>query len=75
MFVQRIRQLPENCGKPLNDIDWPTYPLSIGETLELCAGIMDKRGKGPAETIREEILEECGYTVDPSRIEKIKVFL
>lgn len=73
--MQRIRQLPENVGKPLNSIDWNDYPISFGETIELCAGLMDKGNNTPVETICEEILEECGYIVGPTQIEPIKNFL
>jgi ADP-ribose pyrophosphatase len=31
------------------------------ETLELPAGTLDKRGEGPAEAARRELLEETGY--------------
>ena len=36
----------------------------------LCAGICDKK-KTEEETIKEEILEECGYTVSLENIHKI----
>lgn len=34
-----------------------------GISVELCAGIMDK-GLSQEDTIKEEIIEECGYKVD-----------
>jgi UDP-sugar diphosphatase len=42
-----------------------------GFTYEMCAGILDKN-KTPKQTMREEILEECGYEV--KNIEKITSF-
>jgi UDP-sugar diphosphatase len=41
-----------------------------GYTYELCAGLCDKN-KSNIEIAREEILEECGYDVDISKIKKI----
>jgi UDP-sugar diphosphatase len=41
-----------------------------GFTYELCAGLCDKN-KSLKETIKEEILEECGYEVSLNQIEKI----
>ncbi|RWS23069.1 uridine diphosphate glucose pyrophosphatase-like protein [Leptotrombidium deliense] len=34
-----------------------------GETLELCAGIIDKSGKSKEEIAKEEVLEEIGYDI------------
>jgi UDP-sugar diphosphatase len=44
-----------------------------GITHELCAGIIDKK-KSAIEIIQDEIFEECGYTVDTSRIEHINSY-
>lgn len=67
--------MPENLEKKLNFIDWNNYPVSLGETIELCSGIMDKCNKTPLETVQEEILEECGYKVDINNIKLIKKLL
>ena len=56
-----------------NPIDTEKYPASLGITLELCAGIVDKK-KSLAEIAVEEILEECGYKVDPEKLEYIIQF-
>jgi len=42
-------------------------------TYELCAGIVDKE-KSLVEIAKEEILEECGYDISLSKIEKITTF-
>lgn len=42
-----------------------------GFTFELCAGILDKPGLSLEEVVSEEIQEECGYLVSPSKIETI----
>ena len=42
-------------------------------SYEMCAGLLDKSGKSPKETACMEIFEECGYQVDPSRLEEIGV--
>lgn len=52
-------------GKPLS------LPISKGETLELCAGIVDKAGASLEEIAATEIWEECGYRVEPSRLQRI----
>ena len=49
----------------LNDTD--------GYTYELCAGIVDK-DKSLVEIIYEEAIEECGITLDQSKIQKITSF-
>ena len=41
-----------------------------GFTYELCAGLCDK-DKPYVEIAKEEVLEECGYDVESSRLEKI----
>ena len=44
-----------------------------GYTYELCAGIVDKNLTNK-EIAKEEILEECGYDVELSKIQKITTF-
>ncbi|CDS36899.1 uridine diphosphate glucose pyrophosphatase [Echinococcus multilocularis] len=46
-------------------------PSSEGETLELCAGIVDKAAATLEETAVSEIHEECGYRVNPSMLRKV----
>jgi UDP-sugar diphosphatase len=75
VFVRKVRQLPENTGKTIHEIEWSIYPVSLGETIELCAGLMDKVGKNALETIKEEIIEECGYNVEKNNIKLIKKYI
>lgn len=56
-----------------DQVDLQKFPPSIGVTLELCAGIVDKE-KSWAEIAREEVLEECGYDVTVERIEEVMVY-
>ncbi len=56
-----------------NPIDTKKYPAKLGFTLELCAGIVDKK-KTLAEIAAEEVLEECGYKIDPDKLEYIIQF-
>lgn len=49
------------------------YPATLGFTLELCAGIIDK-SKPFIEIAREEVLEECGYDVPLERIEEVLTY-
>uniref|UniRef100_A0AC35FB58 Nudix hydrolase domain-containing protein n=1 Tax=Panagrolaimus sp. PS1159 TaxID=55785 RepID=A0AC35FB58_9BILA len=72
VFVKKVRQLPENAGKTIHEIDFSKYPVSFGETIELCAGLMDKPTKNALQTIREEINEEVGYNVAEEKIQLIK---
>jgi len=44
-----------------------------GYTYELCAGLVDKE-KSLTQIAKEEILEECGYDIPLSSIEKITEF-
>ena len=46
---------------------------SDGMTVELCAGIVDKK-LSLAEIAQEEIVEECGYRVRVESLEKISSF-
>lgn len=51
-------------------IDTKKYSPKAAITLEICAGIDDKNK--PLEVIaQEEILEECGYKVDLTHLEKV----
>ncbi|BDB65344.1 NUDIX hydrolase [Helicobacter cinaedi] len=36
----------------------------VGYTYELCAGLVDKKGKSVEQIAKEEIEEECGYKVN-----------
>lgn len=45
-----------------------------GYSYELCAGLVDKKGKDFQTIASEEILEECGYQIQPSNLEKIGSF-
>lgn len=60
--------------KKNNIVDSLKYPALLGVTLEFPAGIMDK-DKPPEDTAAEEVLEECGYKVEPSQLELVKNFL
>lgn len=51
-------------------VDTAKYPGSIGITVELCAGIVDK-DLTLAEVAKEEILEECGYEVPVNLVEMV----
>lgn len=50
-----------------------TAPFSEGVTYELCAGIIDQN-ISPARTMKQEILEECGYDVPEENLQKIASF-
>ena len=50
-----------------------TAPFSEGVTYEMCAGIIDKN-ISPASTMKQEILEECGYDVPEEKLQEIVSF-
>ncbi|KAK6998058.1 uridine diphosphate glucose pyrophosphatase [Biomphalaria glabrata] len=54
----------------IETVDTNLYPGSLGMTIELCAGIIDKNKPVP-EIAKEEILEECGYEVPLENLRKI----
>uniref|UniRef100_A0A0R3RUD7 Uridine diphosphate glucose pyrophosphatase NUDT14 n=1 Tax=Elaeophora elaphi TaxID=1147741 RepID=A0A0R3RUD7_9BILA len=75
VYLSEVRRLDENINKKWNEINWSKYPISMGETIELCAGIIDKPNITWKQHIQEEILEECGYMVNENEIESIKMFV
>jgi len=77
VFVKQFRppvylsRIPSNeKNGDYNSIDWSKYSSSLGYTLELCAGIVDKN-KSLAEIAQEEVVEECGYSIPLSKMERI----
>ncbi|XP_035212727.1 uridine diphosphate glucose pyrophosphatase NUDT14-like isoform X1 [Stegodyphus dumicola] len=74
LFVKQFRPAvyyaevkDENCEE---EIDTKKYPPNLGMTIELCAGIVDKV-QSLAETARDEILEECGYSVPLTSLQRV----
>lgn len=55
------------------DVDLVKFPPSLGCTLELCAGIVDK-DKSLVEIAAEEVQEECGYDVSIERLETVLTY-
>ncbi|CAN8008855.1 unnamed protein product [Ixodes pacificus] len=80
LFVRQFRpavyygRIPAEEAAKGGPIDTTKYPGSLGLTLELCAGIVDKSSMSREETMQQEILEECGYNVPLSCIHKITSF-
>jgi len=77
VFVRQFRPavyyafLPE-CGQDMVDLE--SYPPTLGLSLELCAGIVDK-DKPLVEIARDELQEECGYKVPASAFKQISTYL
>ncbi|XP_076284502.1 uridine diphosphate glucose pyrophosphatase NUDT14 [Lasioglossum baleicum] len=75
VFVRQFRPayfytiLPEGHGP----VDLEKYPLKLGLTLELCAGIVDK-DKSLVEIARDELKEECGYEASAEALKLIKTY-
>ncbi|KAJ9589323.1 hypothetical protein L9F63_017482 [Diploptera punctata] len=74
VFVKQFRPAVYFAGIPDKDrqttIDTVKYPPEQGITIELCAGIVDKN-VSLEEIARIEVLEECGYDVPVSKLERI----
>ncbi|XP_075146889.1 uridine diphosphate glucose pyrophosphatase NUDT14-like [Haematobia irritans] len=78
IFVKQFRPavfhgIVTTDGGDIDNVDLIKYPPSLGVTLELCAGIVDKN-KSWNEIAREEVLEECGYDVPVERIEEVMTY-
>nr|XP_033192718.1 uridine diphosphate glucose pyrophosphatase NUDT14-like [Bombus vancouverensis nearcticus] len=75
VFVRQYRPaffytfLPEKQGP----VDLKQYPPSLGLTLELCAGIVDK-DKPLVEIAKDEVREECGYEVPTDAFKYVITF-
>ncbi|XP_030037704.1 uridine diphosphate glucose pyrophosphatase NUDT14 [Manduca sexta] len=78
IFVKQFRPaVYYNCisrqDRESNNIDTKKYPASLGVSLEVCAGIIDKNM--PVEQIaKEEVLEECGYDVKVTDLQKVLAY-
>lgn len=75
VFVRQFRPAlymarAEETGTPVTIGTRLSQPGKEGMTLELCAGIVDKELSLP-EIAKEEVLEECGYEVEVSRLEHV----
>ena len=78
IFVQQFRPAvymsKAGSGLDVGDqVDTDKFPGSLGLTLELCAGIVDKK-LSLEEIAVEEVKEECGYQVSPGKLTKIVTF-
>ncbi|XP_017879821.1 uridine diphosphate glucose pyrophosphatase-like [Ceratina calcarata] len=75
VFVRQFRPaffytfVPEKRGP----VDLQQYPPTLGVTLELCAGIVDK-DKSLVEIARDEVREECGYEAPSEAFKYIITF-
>lgn len=75
VFVKQFRPaffytfLPEKYGP----VDLEKYPPTLGVTLELCAGIIDK-DKPLVEIARDELREECGYDAPAEAFKHVITF-
>ncbi|KAM0729895.1 Uridine diphosphate glucose pyrophosphatase NUDT14 [Formica fusca] len=76
VFVRQFRPAVYYAFLPEKQdvIDVKRYPATLGVTLELCAGIVDK-DKPLVEIAREELREECGYEAPTSAFKQISTYL
>lgn len=77
VFVKQFRPPVFYSSIPLEDrkdnIDVKKYSGQLGITIELCAGVVDKE-KTLEEIAQEEVLEECGYNVPLSNLQRVIAF-
>ncbi|XP_014479709.1 PREDICTED: uridine diphosphate glucose pyrophosphatase-like [Dinoponera quadriceps] len=72
VFVKQFRpavyywSLPEKQ----DNVDVDRYPATLGLSLELCAGIVDKE-KPLVEIAKDELKEECGYEAPVSAFSQV----
>jgi len=76
VFVRQFRPAVYYASLPEEQdvIDVKRYPATLGLSLELCAGIVDK-DKPLVEIAREELKEECGYEAPISSFKQIITYL
>ncbi|XP_012543195.1 uridine diphosphate glucose pyrophosphatase NUDT14-like [Monomorium pharaonis] len=76
VFVRQFRPAVYYASLPEKQdvVDVERYPATLGLSLELCAGIVDK-DKPLVEIAREELKEECGYEAPTSAFEQITTYL
>jgi UDP-sugar diphosphatase len=74
VFVRQFRPASYCACLPKNErqqvVDLKKYPPTLGLTIELCCGAVDK-DKTLAEIAQDEVREECGYEVPLSIFQKI----
>ncbi|KAF5301149.1 hypothetical protein FQA39_LY10827 [Lamprigera yunnana] len=74
LFVKQFRPAVYHNSIPIklrnDEINVQQFPLSLGVTLEFCTGIVDKN-LSSGEVAMEKVLEECGYNVPVSSLEKV----
>lgn len=63
----------DETNKEPEKMNLAKYPIHLGITIELCAGIVDK-SKSLVEIAKDEILEECGYNIAVERIEEVMTY-
>lgn len=73
-----VRQFRPACyysylAEKKDTVDVEKYPASLGLTLELCAGIVDKN-KSLVEIAKDELREECGYEAPTSAFQQIVTY-
>ena len=72
LLVKQFR--PPVFARQLVESTDPSAILKPRLSFELCAGLLDKAGKSPIETMQAEILEECGYDVPLQVIQPINSY-
>ncbi|KAF7233554.1 Uridine diphosphate glucose pyrophosphatase [Paragonimus skrjabini miyazakii] len=78
VYYLKLRELSGKTGLDEEDEDFislsASVPASKGDTIELCAGLIDGEDPRPEKTAVQEVLEECGYKVSESSLRLIQVF-
>ncbi|XP_070181971.1 uridine diphosphate glucose pyrophosphatase NUDT14-like isoform X1 [Littorina saxatilis] len=71
VYMNNVSTQTDSEGNKM--VDTGKYPGSLGLTLELCAGILDKNHSAQ-ETAQAELIEECGYKVPLDSLQLITSF-
>ncbi|KAH9524338.1 Nudix hydrolase 14, chloroplastic [Bulinus truncatus] len=77
IFVKQFRPAVYLNNVKAREVEWretvdtDIFPGSLGITLELCAGLIDKPNQTLEEVALAEVLEECGYDIAGEDLHKI----
>jgi UDP-sugar diphosphatase len=74
IFVKQFRPAAFFACLPnreeIKEVDLKKYPASLGLTIELCSGVVDK-DKPLINIAQDEVEEECGYQAPTSAFQQI----
>ncbi|GMT24817.1 hypothetical protein PFISCL1PPCAC_16114, partial [Pristionchus fissidentatus] len=69
-LIGRTRYQPENKGKPVESLDYSSYPQEWAYDLEMCGGHLRGEETPSAAAVRVAAAK-CGYRVDESKLKHL----